>query len=162
MESHDVLKRALEGPHAGPKEVAAELGVSLSLVYKWTQPASGSGSGSRNPLDRVSALVKLTRHTEILEWLCQKAGGYFVRNPKENKNGTARNYEVVPATHLIVQQFAGLLDAVARAAEDSSITPEESREIRQVWDRLKSYCEGFVRCCEEGDFAKIQEELKVR
>jgi hypothetical protein len=162
MESHDVLKRALEGTHAGPKEVAAELGVSLSLVYKWTQPSAGSGSGSRNPLDRVSDLVRLTRHVEIVEWLCQKAGGYFVRNPKEAKGGERSGYEVVPATHLIVQQFAGLLDAVARAAEDSSISTEESAEIRMVWDRLKAYCEGFVRCCEEGDFEQIHEELKVR
>ncbi len=36
-----------------PKAIASELGVSLSLVYKWAQEQSESGSGSRNPLDRI-------------------------------------------------------------------------------------------------------------
>ena len=51
MESHEVLKDAFE--QTSPKAVAAELGVSLSLVYKWAQEQSASGSGSRNPLDRI-------------------------------------------------------------------------------------------------------------
>ena len=159
MESHEVLKEAFDSPTASPKEIASELGVSLSLVYKWAQPPEGQGSGSRNPLDRVEELVRLTRHPEIVEWLCQRAGGYFVRNPK---SCPTKGYSVVPATHQIVQQFAGLLDAVSRAAQDNEISAEESEEIRLVWDKLKSYCEGFVRCCEEGDFEPIQKELAVR
>jgi hypothetical protein len=159
MESHEVLKEAFDSPNVSPKEIAAELGVSLSLVYKWAQPPEGQGSGSRNPLDRVEELVRLTRHPAIVEWLCQRAGGYFVRNPK---SCPTKGYSVVPATHQIVQQFAGLLDAVSRAAQDNDISKEESEEIRLVWDKLKSYCEGFVRCCEEGDFEPIQKELVAR
>lgn len=159
MESHEVLKKAFESASTSPKEIASELGVSLSLVYKWAQPNSDTGSGSRNPLDRVEALLKLTREPEIAEWLCQKAGGYFVRNPKSN---CEQGYEVVPATHTIVQQFAGLLDVVSKAALDNNIDPHESAEIRVVWDRLKAYCEGFVRCCEEGDFEQIQKDLNVK
>jgi hypothetical protein len=156
MESHEILKEAFDSPNTSPKEIAAELGVSLSLVYKWAQPNTDSGSGSRNPLDRIATLLELTRDPGIPEWLCQQAGGYYVRNPKSSCDGS---YEVVPATHTIVQQFAGLLDVVSRAAQDNTITPEESAEIRIVWDRLKAYCEGFVRCCEEGDFEQIQKEL---
>lgn len=159
MESYQVLKEAFDSPNTSPKEIASELGVSLSLIYKWAQPHSELGSGSRNPLDRVDDLVRLTRYTGIVEWLCQRAGGYFVRNPK---SPDSKNYQVVPATHTIVQQFAGLLDAVSRAAQDNSITAEESAEIRIVWDRLKSFSEGFVRSCEDGDFEPIQRELEVR
>jgi len=159
MESHEVLKEAFDSPNVSPKEIAAALGVSLSLVYKWAQPPEGQGSGSRNPLDRVEELIRLTRHSGIVEWLCQRAGGYFVRNPK---SCPTKGYSVVPATHQIVQQFAGLLDAVSRAAQDNDISQEESEEIRLVWDKLKAYCEGFVRCCEEGDFEPIQKELAVR
>lgn len=159
MESHEVLKEAFDGPHASPKEIAAALGVSLSLVYKWAQPAEGLGSGSRNPLDRVEELVKLTRDPAIIEWLSQRAGGYFVKNPR---NCPTSGYAVVPATHQIVQQFAGLLDAVSRAALDNHISIEESEEIRIVWDKLKAYCEGFVRCCEEGNFEPIQQELAIK
>jgi len=156
MESHEVLKAALDSPSTSPKEVASALGVSLSLVYKWAQPPEGSGSGSRNPLDRVEAILALTGHQEIVEWLCQRAGGYFVRNPKQCPK---KGYSVVPATHQIVQQFADVLDAVSRAAQDNEISQGESEEIRRVWDKLKAYCEGFVRCCENGDFEPIQREL---
>lgn len=159
MESHEVLKKAFESSSTGPKEIASELGVSLSLVYKWSQPNTDTGSGSRNPLDRLSKIVEMTGETAIIEWLCQHAGGYFVRNPKSS---CKQGYEVVPATHTIVQQFAGLLDVVSKAALDNTIDPQESKEIRIVWDKLKAYCEGFVRCCEEGDFEQIQKELQVK
>lgn len=156
MESHEVLKRAFEHSNAGPKQIAAEMGVSLSLVYKWAQPNTESGSGSRNPLDRVAQLMELTREPAIAEWICRQAGGYYVRNPKST---CEKGYEVVPATHEIVQQFASLLAVISQAAIDNTITPDESAEIRRVWDRLKAYCEGFVRCCEEGDFEQIKQDL---
>lgn len=158
MESHEVLKQAFDNSGISPKEIASELGVSLSLVYKWTQPNTETGSGSRNPLDRLAALVLLTREPAIVEWLCQHAGGYLVMNPKST---CEQGFEVIPATSSIVQQFAGLLDVVSRAAQDNNIDAQESDEIRIVWDKLKSYCEGFVRCCEEGDFEQIQKELHV-
>ncbi|MEO0415779.1 MAG: phage regulatory CII family protein [Verrucomicrobiota bacterium] len=156
MESHEVLKEAFESPTTSPKEIASEMGVSLSLVYKWAQPNDETGSGSKNPLDRVDQLVDLTKHTAIIEWLCQQAGGYFVRNPQ---SGCQEGYEVVPATHEIVTQFAGLLNVVSQAALDNTITPDESADIRMVWDKLKAFAEGFVRCCEEGDFEQIQKDL---
>ena len=59
MESHEVLREAFE--KASPKEIAALLGVSLSLVYKWSQPpGDGQGSGSLNPLDRTRAIMEIT------------------------------------------------------------------------------------------------------
>jgi hypothetical protein len=156
MESHEVLKKAFESPLTSPKEISSEMGVSLSLVYKWAQPNTETGSGSKNPLDRVKQLIELTREQEIVEWLCHQSGGYFVRNPR----GTdGQDYDVVPATHEIVQQFAGLLAVISKAALDNTITPEESGEIRQVWDSLKAFAEGFVRCCEEGDFEQIKQNL---
>lgn len=158
MESHEVLKTAFENHSTSPKEIASEMGVSLSLVYKWAQPNTDTGSGSKNPLDRVIQLMELTREPAIAEWICRRAGGYYVRNPKSKcKEG----YEVVPTTHEIVQQFASLLAVVSQAALDNSITPEESADIRRVWDKLKAYIEGFVRCCEEGDFEQIIHELEA-
>jgi len=155
MESHEVLRKAFE--KTSPKQIASELGVSLSLVYKWAQPNHELGSGSRNPLDRVLELVAQTEDTALVEWLANRCGGYFVRNPKSS---CEKGYEVVPATQEIVQQFAGLLTVISMAARDHTITEDESDEIRQVWDSLKSYCEGFVRCCEEGDFEQIEKNFR--
>ena len=75
MESHEIIKEAFE--ETSPKEIAAELGVSLSLVYKWAQPNTELGSGSRNPLDRVAELVRITKNPKLVQWLCHQAGGHL-------------------------------------------------------------------------------------
>lgn len=150
MDSHQVIKDACD--QHGTKEIAAHLGVSLSLVYKWAQPKTETGSGSRNPLDRVIELINSTRDPRIIAWICEQSGGYFVRNP-ENMSGA--DYQVMPATSQIVEQFAALLAEISKAAHDDSITSSESKKIRKVWDALKSFTEGFVNCCEDGDFKKM-------
>jgi transcriptional regulator with XRE-family HTH domain len=154
MESHEVVRQALD--KISPKEVAAEMGVSLSLVYKWAQPDDNQGSGTANPLDRVLQLYELTKDDHLLQWLCSQAAGVFVKNPPST---CKRGFEVMPATQEIVQQFADLLAAISQAAVDNSICDEEAKGIRHVWDELKRYTEGFVRCCEEGDFKNLNEEL---
>ncbi|MDG1357075.1 MAG: hypothetical protein P8P36_02660, partial [Akkermansiaceae bacterium] len=85
MKSHDVLKSAFE--NSSPKTIAAELGVSLSLVYKWAQEPTDNGSGSRNPLDRIIEIYDHTQHEPIIEWLCEQCDGYYVQNPESKKDG---------------------------------------------------------------------------
>ena len=154
MESHEVLHNALA--NSSPKEVAAEMGVSVSLVYKWAQPSDDHGSGTNNPIDRVYQLYKMTRDDGIVQWLCHKAGGFFVKNPKPVR----ADLELVPATHAIVQRFAEMLTAISVASEDESISNDEAGRIRNEWDDLKRFTEGFVRCCENGDFAGMQDFAK--
>ena len=151
MESHEVLRRAFA--KTSPKAIASDLGVSLSLVYKWAEQQSVDGSGSRNPLDRLQKIIELSGDLTILEWLSQQNGGYFVRNPDLMVD---HGYEVLPATNEIVGQFSSLLHRIADAALDHSISRDEAAEIRDCWDKLKSYAEGFVRCCEEGDFDQMK------
>jgi AcrR family transcriptional regulator len=153
MESHEILKRAFG--NTSLKAIAAELGVSLSLVYKWAQEQSETGSGSRNPLDRLLEIIKMTDDPRIVEWLCHRSGGYFVRNPASK---CEQGFEVLPATSEILEQFSQLLHRISQAALDNSITPDEAEHIREHWDKLKCYAEGFVRCCEEGDFEAIPAE----
>lgn len=153
MKSHEVLKSAFE--NTSPKNIAAELGVSLSLVYKWAQEQSDTGSGSRNPLDRIIEIYDHTQHTPIIEWLCEQCDGYYVENPESKKED---DYGMLPATNEIVSQFSAMLQRISHAAQDSSITQDEARQIRLSWDRLKGYAEGFVRCCEQGDFERMHEE----
>lgn len=155
MESHEVVRQALD--KGNPKEVAAVLGISLSLVYKWAQPDEGGGSGTANPLDRILQLYELTGDDHVLQWLCMKGGGVFVKNPPSH---CRKGYEVMPATQEIVQQFANLLASISHAALDNSITAEEAASIRHVWDELKRFTESFVRCCEEGDFVHLNEDLQ--
>lgn len=149
MESHDVLKRAMQ--KTTPKAVAAELGVSLSLVYKWAEKPVEFGSGSRNPLDRLLQIMNLSGDTGIVEWLCRQQGGHFVKDPDVSGHQIEH---ILPAIQEIIGHFSDLLSEISDAAADQTVSKEEAVEIRQVWDKLKSYAEGFVRSCENGNFKK--------
>lgn len=157
MESHQVIRAALEKVHV--KEVADKMGLSLSLVYKWGERQdSDSKSGSANPLDRVKELYEHTQDDHIVQWLCNKADGYFVKNPPTSKKP---GREVMPATQQIVQQFADLLSAISHAASDNCISKDEAKHIRHEWDELKRLTERFVNWCEQEDFVHLAEDLKV-
>jgi hypothetical protein len=65
-------------------------------------------------------------------------------------------YFLIPATNEIVQEFADLLAVIATAAADNQITTAEAKDIRGRWEELKSVTEGFVACCENGNFAPLK------
>ena len=80
MQSHEMLREVFQKCSA--KQVSGELGLSLSTIYKWAEPDDGTGSGTANPLDRIESLIKCTNDQRIVQWICQRAGGYFIHNPK--------------------------------------------------------------------------------
>lgn len=153
MESHEVLKRALR--KTTPKAVAAELGISLSLVYKWAEKPSESGSGSFNPLDRLLQIIDLSGDNGIVEWLCRRQGGHFVKDPDVSGHQVGN---VLSATQGIIGQFSDLLNEISDATDDQSVCEQEAMAIRQCWDKLKSHAEAFVRACEAGDFKEIKSQ----
>lgn len=155
MQSHEVLREVLKKTSA--KQIAADMGLSLSLIYKWAEPPSDStGSGAHNPLDRVDQLLKITNDTRIAQWVCERAGGFFIVNPEASK---APPEALIPTTNKIVQEFADMLAVIATASADNHITAEEAKQIRRRWEDLKSVAEGFLRAAEEGNFGAIKQRL---
>ena len=153
MQSHELLREVLQKGNA--KDVSATLGLSLSMVYKWAEPpGEGAGSGAVNPLDRILALLKATGDKRIVQWVCQHAGGFFIQNPADTKGHPEF---LIPATNQIIQEFADLLAVIAAAAADNHINERESKEIRDRWEELKCVTEGFVKCCENGNFTPLKE-----
>ena len=153
MQSHELLREVLQKTSA--KQVAGDLNLSLSMIYKWAEPDEGDGSGTVNPLDRIEQLLASTKDPRLVQWLCQRAGGFFILNPKTNK---PHPDFLIPATNEIVQEFADLLAVIAVAAADNQITPHEAKGIRARWEELKTVTEGFVACCEEGNFSAMKEK----
>jgi hypothetical protein len=154
MKSHELLREVF---HEGnPKKIADDMGLSLSMIYKWAEAPTEGGSGATNPLDRVESLIKSTEDPRLVQWICERSGGFFIQNPKDH---WAHPYYLIPATNQIVQEFADLLSVVAGAASDHHITKEEAKRIRKRWEQLKSVTEGFVHCCEEGNFGPLEKEL---
>ena len=156
MQSHEVLREVFEG--CSPKQIAADLDLSLSLVYKWAEPLAPDGPPTGNPLERVAALYRCSRDERILQWLSQQAGGFFIRNPKTH---LAHPDYLIPATNQIVQEFADLLAVIATAAADNQISPKEAKTIRARWEELKAVTETFVACCEHGNFAPLKETPRL-
>ncbi len=109
MDSHEVIKEVLKKTSA--KQIAAEIGLSLSLVYKWAEPPE-EGSGANNPLDRIDQLLRATGDARIAQWVCERAGGFFIKNPPVGP----RVLHLVPAMNQIVQEFADMLHVIAAAA----------------------------------------------
>jgi transcriptional regulator with XRE-family HTH domain len=149
MESHEVIKEAFGKTTV--KQVASAMGLSESQVYKWRESPE-SGSGSRNPLDRVYELLRATRDLEIVNWLCQQAGGYYVPNLKSSKD---EQLSLNTTTYDVISQFSGLMHVISQAAKDNNIDAEESKSIRKEWETLKMFVEAFVAACEDQEFERI-------
>jgi hypothetical protein len=150
MQSHEVLREVFKKTSA--KQIAADLGLSLSLIYKWTEPPSDdAGSGANNPLDRVGQLIKATHDPRMAQWVAEQTGGFFIRNPASLHHPG----QLIPLTNDIVQEFADMLATIASSAADNKITPEEAKKIRARWEELKSVTESFVQACESGNFGDV-------
>jgi hypothetical protein len=155
MKSHEVMKRAID--RVGIKSVAAELRLSKSLLYKWCEERPDARqperSGATNPLDRVAALIRITRDPALSAWLCEQADGFFVENPKPPRPGQVSG-EILQNTQRLLKEFSDVLDEVSRALRDDlGIDLQEAARIRREWEELKTLAEGFVRGCEQGHFA---------
>lgn len=152
MQSHEVMREVLKKTSA--KQIAADMGLSLSLIYKWAEPPEDdSGSGASSPLDRVGQLLRITGDIRIAQWVCEQADGFFIRNP----HNLPPTVNVIPATNGIVQEFADMLATIATASADSSISKEEAKTIRRRWEELKSVTEGFVKAAESGNYGPLKD-----
>lgn len=151
-ETHRILKEAVD--RAGPKRIARALDVSLSLVYKWTQPPrtkrNPSASGARNPLDKLVTIFHLSQDLELIHFLCRVARGYYTTNPAlKGRAGTS----FVSATVNALNDFADLLQFAEKAlTNDGEIDDAEATKLRKHWDKLKGRLEHFIVACEEGQF----------
>lgn len=150
--SDEVLKQATD--KIGVKALAAELKLSPALVYKWCQPhdpADPESSGTRNPLDRLAEIVRLTGDVEVVNWLCHQAGGFFTPNPEVDAKRFST--DLLMGTQQLVKEFSDMLEEVSRAiADDGAIAANEAARIRRHWETLKRVAESFVVCGETGLF----------
>jgi len=157
MRSHEVLRSAADS--IGVKALAAELRLSSALVYKWCQEWDANdpdASGARNPLDRIADIVRVTNDKNVVNWLCNEAGGFFVANPTPLKQSIST--ELLRNTQRLVQEFSQLLETVTKSIEDDNqIDPDEAKRIRKAWELLKGTAEAFTVASEKGVFLSSEE-----
>jgi hypothetical protein len=137
MKSAEIIELAVADK--GPKAVAAALGVSLSLIYKWSEGKTG------NPLDRVDEFMAATGSTAPVTWLCSRAGGSFVPRPPASDVDEAR---LVAETQRMLKEFSDMLQAMTSAFLDGKVSQQEATLIRREWEELLPIAEGLVQACE--------------
>lgn len=149
MKSYEVLKEAI-APQ-GAKSIAADMGLSTSLIYKWCEANdTAQAAGADNPLDRIARLCHITRSMAPLDWLCEQMNCYRVSNPPNRKMPPA---EVIEATRRLLKEFSDVLSEVTSSmVGDSQIDCEEASRIRREWEELKRLGENFVVASESGCF----------
>jgi hypothetical protein len=154
VKSWEVLREAAD--RIGVKALAARLNLSTALVYKWCQePARDdpSGSGARNPLDRLKEIADATEDARVINWLCIASGGFYVKNPEVDPGETEEH--LLSTTQRVVMDFGDLLATVSRSIEDDGqISRSEADHIRQSWETLKTMGECFVVACERGMYMR--------
>lgn len=153
MESYEVIKKSISD--LGVKSVAADLGLSSSLIYKWCQSTeSEDASGADNPLDRLAQIYEITQDVAPISWLCQQANGFYVSNVALQPNA---GIPLLHMTRRIVREFSDLLDVLTESIEnDGQIDLVEASQIRTEWEELKSSAENFVVLCEKGVYADVE------
>lgn len=154
MKSHEILREAID--RVGVKLVASELKISAALVYKWCEEAAADdpdASGTRNPLDRLRDIVRLTGDHRVVDWLCHEAGGFFAHNPRPSP--ADYDADLLESTQKLVSHFSELLGEVSQSiSNDGQISAVEAQRIRADWQRLKTLVESFVTACEQGVYRR--------
>lgn len=155
MQAHEVMKEVLKRTSA--KQIASDLNLSLSLIYKWSEPPEDdNGSGTNSPLDRVGQLIRSTSDTRIAQWVCEQADGFYIRNP----HNLPPSLPLIPITNDIVQDFADMLATIAKSSADNVISKDEAKTIRRRWEDLKAVTEGFVQAAEKGTFGELRLQME--
>lgn len=156
MDSHEILKKTIA--KAGVKSVAADMNLSPSLIYKWSEAKGDDCSGADNPLDRLLNLCQVTGDVTPIIWLCEQVNAFFVENTAPAMQ--EEEMQVLRMTQRILREFSDMLDMVACSmANDNGIDKREARDIRAEWEDLKRVAEQFVLGCEMGVFAPPDQKM---
>ena len=147
MKSNEVIKKAMHD--LGVKRIASEMNLSPSLLYKWGQDDQFNAGSAANPMDRVVDIHKLTGDDTIIQWICNNAGGFFVKNIEvEGEHGQ----KLFECTQSILKEFSEMLGAITDSNADGEVTKVEAESIRKEWEDLKSVTEAFIVSCENGNY----------
>lgn len=144
MKCGEVLRLACD--EVGVKKLAKTLSLAPSLIYRWFQQENNNQPpATSNPLWRVAQIYEITGDTRPIEWLCERAGGFFVENVSPASNNGEKQ------TESFVGEFSDLLRAISVGLSEDRIRAlvalidvDETGRIRKEWEDLKRAGESFV------------------
>lgn len=127
------------------KQIAGHLGMNPKSVNKWAESCDPEAV---SPVARTGQLLQcLNGDDRLIQYLCRRAGGFFVRNPPA---ATDKLESLLAAERMANQELADQLKVILEAMADGKLTRTEAACIRRNWEGVKSKVEAFVQACEQG------------
>ena len=128
MNTFEVLKENVTIP---TKELAGKLGMSKENLYKWFD------GSQKNPRDRLEVILDNSDSSAILNYLCQKSGGYFMKAPKVNIHSASICSDAC-------KEFGELLTALSVSLEDGKVDKHEYLKIQKEWNDVINVIQGAM------------------
>jgi hypothetical protein len=147
MKSHELLKSIIK-PY-GCKAAAALLGLSLSIIHKWTSPRADGRSAELNPLDRLLKLIQATKDLRPLHWLCEQCGGYFV---KFQSLKVWRKLTLAKAVAVVLARLGNYVTLLAQAELAGKVSPELEAKLAAAWQEILTEGGSFMAALKQGAF----------
>lgn len=141
MKSYEVLRRMFK--KVGCKNIAWELKLSLSLIHQWAQGTV------RNPLDVVARLMDFPGGQALLDWLCRRKGGYFV---KFQSLKVWRKLTLAKAAGAVVTSAGKFTTLLGLAVSAGKVTPEMEAKLKAAWQELLTEGGSFMAALKQGAF----------
>lgn len=152
MKAHEILHEIFQDHCV--KGIAGQIGMQPRSVNKWAETCDPAAV---SPVERTGQLLDcLTGDDRLIQYLCRRAGGYYVPNPRVKAHAPE---PLLEAHSRVVHEFAELIALVCEASGDNVITAAEAKRIRRHWEQSKTRTEDFVQCCERGNFKALQAAL---
>lgn len=114
--------------HAPNKVPAKAVAAFLGRDYTTLLAEVGERSGHKAGVELMLPLMDVTGSDILLEVMAEDRGGFFVRMPESPDEEHAVHRQCMEA----VREFGELMQIVANALEDGTITQEERRAIAEV------------------------------
>ncbi|MEY4916407.1 MAG: hypothetical protein RL616_320 [Verrucomicrobiota bacterium] len=141
MKSYEVLRCLFK--KVGCKKIAAELMLSLSLIHQWAQGTV------RNPLEVVARLMDFPGGQALLDWLCRRKGGYFVR---ELPLKVWRKLTLVKAVAVVMVSASRFMMLLGQAELAGKVSPELAAKLDAAWQELLTEGGSFMAALKQGAF----------
>ncbi len=130
--------------HAPNKVPAKAVAAFLGRDYTTLLAEVGERSGHKAGVELMLPLMDVTGSDILLDVMADARGGFFVRMPESADEEHAVHRQCMEA----VREFGELMQTVARALEDGTITQEERKEIAEVGYRASTCILTLLRVVE--------------
>ena len=147
MKSHEVMRQVCK--QAGSKQVADALRLTPGHIHKWMRPAGDPNTGALNPLDRLDALAEFTGDERLVQWMCARRGGCFMRNPPARRS-LPRDW--LTLTGAVLAELGRLQAALGAMLTEKDPSGPAAAVLRGAWDKFKPDMERIVCGYERGQF----------